>query len=76
MAAYTFDVFDPRRLRAHIGEWAGYGSKRGPAFLGRRGAMYDNDLRMVLGADTSGARVQLGGGCAGSSIRGRSVIGG
>jgi hypothetical protein len=31
-ATYTFDVFDPLRLRALSFEWAGSGGKQGPRF--------------------------------------------
>lgn len=52
---YTFDVFaslDGYGSYNELGDWGGYWGKQGPEFLARRLALYSEDQRMVLGANT------------------------
>ena len=52
---YTFDVFctlDGFGSYDSDGDWGGYWSKEGPEFLERRLAQYNEDQRLVLGANT------------------------
>ncbi|MFJ8141117.1 dihydrofolate reductase family protein [Streptomyces sp. NPDC096013] len=59
-ATYTFDVFSTLDgYGAHIGNWGGYWGKQGPEFLGRRLALYDQEQRMVFGANTYRAHTQM-----------------
>jgi len=54
-AAYTFDVFcslDGFGSYGEGGDWGGYWGKQGPEFLDRRLAQYEEQQRMVLGANT------------------------
>jgi len=54
-AAYTFDVFcslDGYGSYTSSGDWGGYWGKQGPEFLDRRLAVYGEEQRMVLGANT------------------------
>jgi dihydrofolate reductase len=54
-AIYTFDVFttvDGYGSYGPGGDWGGYWGKHGPEFLNRRLAVYSEDQRMVLGANT------------------------
>ena len=54
-ATYIFDVFctlDGFGSFSEDGDWGGYWGKEGPEFLDRRLAVYDQDQRMVLGANT------------------------
>jgi dihydrofolate reductase len=53
-ATYTFDVFSTLDgYGSHNGSnWGGYWGKQGPELLDRRFAMYDEEQRMVFGADT------------------------
>ena len=54
-ATYTFDVFstlDGFGSYGEHGDWGGYWGKQGPEFLDRRLALYDEEQRMVLGANT------------------------
>ncbi|WP_328995994.1 dihydrofolate reductase family protein [Kribbella sp. NBC_01245] len=56
-ATYTFDVFSSLDgYGSHSGNWGGnlggYWGKQGPEFLGRRLALYDEEQRMVFGANT------------------------
>jgi dihydrofolate reductase len=54
-AIYTFDVFttvDGYGSYGPGGDWGGYWGKHGPEFLDRRLAVYSEDQRMVLGANT------------------------
>jgi dihydrofolate reductase len=54
-ATYTFDVFstlDGFGSYNSDGDWGGYWSKHGPEFLDRRVAQYEEEQRMVLGANT------------------------
>jgi dihydrofolate reductase len=59
-ATYTFDVFSSfDGFGAHSGDWGGYWGKQGPEFLARRLAMYDQEQRMVFGANTYRAHAQI-----------------
>ncbi|GAA4985332.1 dihydrofolate reductase [Nonomuraea thailandensis] len=61
-ATYTFDVFttlDGFGSYNSSGDWGGYWGKQGPEFLDRRLALYDQEQRMVFGANTYRAHVQL-----------------
>jgi dihydrofolate reductase len=59
-ATYTFDVFSSLDgYGAHSGDWGGYWGKQGPELLDRRLALYDQDQRMVFGANTYRAHVQM-----------------
>jgi dihydrofolate reductase len=50
---YTFDVFcSLDGYGAAGGDWTGYWGKQGPELLAHRLALYDEDQRMVLGANT------------------------
>jgi dihydrofolate reductase len=54
-AIYTFDVFsslDGYGSYNSSGDWGGYWGKQGPEFLDRRLAVYGEEQRMVLGANT------------------------
>jgi dihydrofolate reductase len=53
-ATYTFDVFSSLDGFGGVsgGDWGGYWGKQGPELLDRRLALYDEDQRMVLGANT------------------------
>jgi dihydrofolate reductase len=54
-ASYTFDVFctlDGFGSYGEGGDWGGYWGKQGPEFLERRLAQYQEDQRLVLGANT------------------------
>jgi dihydrofolate reductase len=53
-ATYTFDVFSSLDGYGSYndGDWGGYWGKQGPEFLDRRLALYGEDQRMVLGANT------------------------
>jgi dihydrofolate reductase len=61
-ATYTFDVFsslDGYGSYTAPGDWGGYWGKQGPGFLGHRLAVYDGEQRMVFGANTFRAFVQM-----------------
>ncbi|SDM72206.1 dihydrofolate reductase family protein [Nonomuraea jiangxiensis] len=61
-ATYTFDVFttlDGFGSYNSSGDWGGYWGKQGPEFLDRRLALYEQEQRMVFGANTYRAHVQL-----------------
>ncbi|HEY9292322.1 MAG TPA: dihydrofolate reductase family protein [Microlunatus sp.] len=59
-ATYTFDVFSSLDgYGAAGGDWTGYWGKQGPELLDRRLALYDQDQRMVFGANTYRAFTQL-----------------
>jgi dihydrofolate reductase len=63
-ATYTFDVFaslDGYGSYGPDGDWGGYWGKHGPEFLDRRLALYTEEQRMVLGANTFRQFVQLMG---------------
>jgi dihydrofolate reductase len=54
-ATYTFDIFstlDGFGSYNSSGDWGGYWGKQGPEFLDRRLALYGEDQRLVLGANT------------------------
>jgi dihydrofolate reductase len=53
-ASYTFDVFSTLDGYGSYsgGDWGGYWGKQGPEFLQRRLAVYQEEQRMVLGANT------------------------
>jgi RibD C-terminal domain len=52
-ATYTFDVFTSLDgFGAHSGNWGGYWGKQGPELLDHRLALYDQEQRMVFGANT------------------------
>ena len=53
-ATYTFDVFCSLDGFGSYdgGDWGGYWGKQGPEFLDRRVALYGEEQRMVLGANT------------------------
>jgi dihydrofolate reductase len=52
-ASYTFDVFSSLDgFGAASGNWGGYWGKQGPELLDRRLALYDQEQRMVFGANT------------------------
>ena len=61
-ATYTFDVFttlDGFGSYDSSGDWGGYWSKQGPEFLDHRLALYGEEQRMVLGANTFRQFMQL-----------------
>ncbi|WP_370617170.1 dihydrofolate reductase family protein [Mumia sp. Pv 4-285] len=59
-ATYTFDVFSSLDgFAAATGDWTGYWGKQGPELLEHRHALYDEDQRMVFGANTYRVFVQL-----------------
>ncbi|TWF94281.1 dihydrofolate reductase family protein [Saccharopolyspora dendranthemae] len=50
---YTFDVFSSLDgFGAAGGDWTGYWGKQGPELLARRLSLYDEQQRMVFGANT------------------------
>jgi dihydrofolate reductase len=53
-ATYTFDVFSSLDGFGSVngGDWGGYWGKQGPELLDRRLALYDENQRMVFGANT------------------------
>jgi dihydrofolate reductase len=61
-ATYTFDIFstlDGYGSYNSSGDWGGYWGKQGPEFLDRRLALYGEEQRMVLGANTFRQFVQV-----------------
>jgi dihydrofolate reductase len=61
-AIYTWDVFsslDGFGSYHDDADWGGYWGKQGPEFLDRRLAMYQEEQRLVLGANTFRQFVQL-----------------
>jgi dihydrofolate reductase len=59
-AIYTFDVFSSLDgYGAHSGNWGGYWGKQGPELLDHRLALYDQEQRMVFGANTYRAHAQM-----------------
>ena len=60
-AAYTFDIFSSLDGFGSYdgGDWGGYWGKQGPEFLDRRLAVYGEEQRMVLGANTYRQFVQV-----------------
>ena len=52
-ATYTFDVFcSLDGFGSASGNWTGYWGKQGPELLDHRLALYDQEQRMVFGANT------------------------
>ena len=52
-ATYTFDVFSSLDgFAAAGGDWTGYWGKQGPELLDHRLALFDQEQRMVFGANT------------------------
>jgi dihydrofolate reductase len=59
-ATYTFDVFSSLDgFGAASGNWGGYWGKQGPELLDHRLALYDQEQRMVFGANTYRQFVRL-----------------
>jgi dihydrofolate reductase len=59
-ATYTFDVFSSLDgYGSHSGDWGGYWGKQGPELLDHRLALYGDEQRMVLGANTYRAFAQM-----------------
>jgi len=59
-ATYTFDVFTSLDgFGAADGDWTGYWGKQGPELLERRLALYDEEPRIVFGANTYRAFAQM-----------------
>jgi len=61
-ATYTFDIFstlDGYGSYGPDGDWGGYWGKQGPEFLDHRLALYSEEQRMVLGANTFREFVQM-----------------
>src|SRR3954469_14178187 len=59
-ATYTFDVFSSLDgYGTATGDWTGYWGKQGPELLDHRLALYDAEQRMVFGANTFRAFVQM-----------------
>ena len=58
---YTFDVFSSLDGFGSYdgGNWGGYWGKQGPEFLDRRLALYEEEQRMVFGANTYRQFVQM-----------------
>jgi len=60
IATYTFDVFSSLDgFGSHSGNWGGYWGKQGPELLDHRLALFGAEQRMVFGANTYRAFVQL-----------------
>jgi dihydrofolate reductase len=59
-ATYTFDVFSSLDgYGAASANWSGYWGKQGPELLDHRLALYDEDQRMVFGANTFRAFTEM-----------------
>ena len=61
-ATYTFDIFssiDGFGSYGPPGDWGGYWGKQGPELLEHRLAAYDGEQRMVFGANTYRAFVEM-----------------
>jgi dihydrofolate reductase len=60
-ATYTFDVFSSLDGYGGVsgGDWGGYWGKQGPELLAHRLAVYSTEQRMVFGANTYRAFVQM-----------------
>jgi dihydrofolate reductase len=61
-ATYTFDVFSSLDGYGSVSEgadWGGYWGKQGPELLDHRLALYDQEQRMVFGANTYRQFVQM-----------------
>jgi dihydrofolate reductase len=59
-AIYTFDVFSSLdSFGAASGNWSGYWGKQGPELLDHRLTQYDEEQRMIFGANTYRAFAQM-----------------
>lgn len=59
-ATYTFDVFSSLDgFGAASGDWTGYWGKQGPELLDHRLALYNDEQRMVFGANTYRAFAEM-----------------
>ena len=61
-ATYTFDVFgslDGNATYGPPGDWGGYWGKQGPEFLDHRRAAYAGEQRMLFGANTFRAFLEM-----------------
>ncbi|MFI9455080.1 dihydrofolate reductase family protein [Amycolatopsis sp. NPDC052450] len=59
-ATYTFDVFSSLDgYGSHTGDWGGYWGKQGPEFLEHRLGLYSEQQRMVFGATTFRANLEM-----------------
>ncbi|RSN64942.1 deaminase [Amycolatopsis sp. WAC 04182] len=59
-ATYTFDVFSSLDgYGSHTGDWGGYWGKQGPELLRHRLALYSEEQRMVFGATTFRANMEM-----------------
>src|SRR5436190_21187006 len=59
-ATYTFDVFSSLDgYGAASANWTGYWGKQGPELLDHRLALYDEEQRMVFGANTYRALARM-----------------
>src|SRR3954466_3245249 len=59
-ATYTFDLFSSLDgFGGATGNWTGYWGKQGPELLDHRLALYDENQRMVFGANTYRAFAQM-----------------
>ncbi|MEV0167975.1 dihydrofolate reductase family protein [Nonomuraea fuscirosea] len=59
-ATYTFDVFTSLDgFGAASGDWTGYWGKQGPELLDHRLSLYEEEQRMVFGANTFRAFTQM-----------------
>jgi len=59
-ATYTFDIFSSLDgYGAASANWGGYWGKQGPELLDHRLALYDQEQRMVFGANTFRANVRM-----------------
>ncbi len=60
-AIYTFDVFSSLDGYGSVsgGDWGGYWGKQGPELLGHRLSLYNEEQRMIFGANTYRAFTQL-----------------
>ena len=59
-ATYTFDVFSSLDgFGAAGGDWTGYWGKQGPELLAHRLALFDQEQRMVFGANTYRAFAEM-----------------
>ena len=70
-ATYSFDVFSSLDgFGSADGDWTGYWGKQGPELLDHRFVMYGEEQRMVFGANTFRAFVQmLAASTEGSEVR-------
>ncbi|MCC6178459.1 MAG: dihydrofolate reductase family protein [Chloroflexi bacterium] len=68
---YTFDIFSSLDgFGSHNGNWGGYWGKQGREFLGHRLALYEQEQRMVFGANTYREFVEmLASSTEGSEVR-------